>query len=107
MACVQFFSLSPSEIGLVLELLDSRMAKISFSHSANMNAGDDAPSTTRTLHVARSESNEGEPNVVFSISGDFKASTALNIGEARVLKELLSYSLPRIYGFHSVLEGPL
>lgn len=91
----------------MLELLDSRMSKLSFSHSPNMNASNDAPSATRTLKVARSESSEGEPTVVFSIAGDFKASTALNVGEARVLKELLSYSLPRIYGFHSVLEGPL
>jgi hypothetical protein len=101
-----FFSLSPSEIGLLLELLDAKTAEISLAHSPNMNAGED-DKTKRVLHISRTSGVDGMPAVVFKFSGEIQAAAALNAGEARTLRELLVYSLPRLFGFHSVLEGPL
>ncbi|KAF1330406.1 Whirly isoform 1, partial [Globisporangium splendens] len=101
-----FFSLSPSEIGLLLELLDARTSEISLAHSPNMNAGED-DKTKRVLHISRTSGADGMPAVVFKFSGEIQAAAALNAGEARTLRELLVYSLPRLFGFHSVLEGPL
>lgn len=81
----QFFSLSPSEIGLLLELLDARMSELSLTHSPNMNAGDD-DKAKRVLSVVRSAGADGLPNVVFKFAGEIQAGAALNAGEARALR---------------------
>lgn len=121
----QFFSLSPSEVGLMLELLDARVSELSLSHSANMNTDDPKK---KVLQVTRAADPEGNPMVLLKVADDSQAVAALNTGEARVLRvrqvtepvveyqltvrvlqqqELLTYSLPRLFGFHSALEAPL
>lgn len=85
----QFFSLSPSEIGLLLELLDTRMAEISLTHSPNMNAAnEDDKGTKRVLSVSRTTGADGLPGVIFKFAGEFQAAAALNAGEARTLRVL-------------------
>lgn len=89
----QFFSLSPSEIGLVLELLDAKVSELSISHSANMNADDDQKKK-KELHVSRVADQEGNPMVLLKVAGEAQAIASLNTGEARVLRvRLCSRSL--------------
>lgn len=91
----QFFSLSPSEIGLLLELLDARMAEISLTHSPNMNAAnEDDKGTKRVLSVSRTTGADGLPGVIFKFAGEFQAAAALNAGEARTLRVLQSIKSP-------------
>lgn len=80
----QFFSLSPSEVGLVLELLDAKVADLSLSHSANMNASDE--SNTKVLQVTRASDPDGNPLVLLKIAGDMQAVASLNAGEQRALR---------------------
>ncbi|CAH0482014.1 unnamed protein product [Peronospora belbahrii] len=101
-----FFSLSPSEVGLVLELLDSRIPELSLTHSPNMNAPEE-DKNTKTLHIARTVGSDGNSLIMVKVNHDGESVSMLNVGETRVLRELLTYSLPRLLGFHSVLEGPL
>ncbi|KUF83593.1 hypothetical protein AM587_10007204 [Phytophthora nicotianae] len=102
----QFFSLSPSEVGLVLELLDSRIPELSLTHSPNMNASE-GDKNTKSLHISRSSGSDGNPLILIKVNHEGESVATLNVGEARVFKELLTYSLPRLLGYHSVLEGPL
>ncbi|RLN94049.1 hypothetical protein BBJ28_00026831 [Nothophytophthora sp. Chile5] len=116
---VGFFSLSPSEVGLVLELLDSRIPELSFTHSPNMNAaGDDK--NAKSLFISRETGPEGNPMLLLRVSHESESVATLDVGETRVFRvssvgagftlkrgELLTYSLPRLLGFHSVLEGSL
>uniref|UniRef100_A0AAV1VEL5 Uncharacterized protein n=1 Tax=Peronospora matthiolae TaxID=2874970 RepID=A0AAV1VEL5_9STRA len=101
-----FFSLSPSEVGLVLELLDSRIPELSLTHSPNMNAPEDEKNT-KSLHIARMTGSDGDSVIQIKVHHERESLATLNVGEARVFRELLTYSLPRLFGFHSVLEGPL
>ncbi|CAI5747015.1 unnamed protein product [Peronospora destructor] len=101
-----FFSLSPSEVGLVLELLESRIPELSFTHSPNINAPEE-DKNTKSLQIARTTSSDGNPSILIKVTHGSESVATLNVGEARVLRELLTYSLPRLFGFHSVLEGPL
>ncbi|EEY60533.1 uncharacterized protein PITG_13252 [Phytophthora infestans T30-4] len=101
-----FFSLSPSEVGLVLELLDSRIPELSLTHSPNMNASEE-DKNTKSLHITRASGSDGNPLILIKVNHESESVATLNIGEARVFKELLTYSLPRLLGYHSVLEGPL
>ncbi|KAG6579986.1 whirly isoform 1 [Phytophthora cinnamomi] len=101
-----FFSLSPTEVGLVLELLDSRIPELSFTHSPNMNASEE-DKNSKSLHITRASGSDGNPLVLIKVNHEGESVATLNVGEARVFRELLTYSLPRLYGFHSVLEGPL
>ncbi|KUF66370.1 hypothetical protein AM587_10010618 [Phytophthora nicotianae] len=101
-----FFSLSPSEVGLVLELLDSRIPELSLTHSPNMNASE-GDKNTKSLHISRSSGSDGNPLILIKVNHEGESVATLNVGEARVFKELLTYSLPRLLGYHSVLEGPL
>ncbi|KAG3114429.1 hypothetical protein PI124_g6387 [Phytophthora idaei] len=101
-----FFSLSPSEVGLVLELLDSRIPELSLTHSPNMNASEE-DKNTKSLHIARTSGSDGNPSILIKVNHEGESVATLNVGEARVFKELLTYSLPRLLGYHSVLEGPL
>ncbi|KAG1700870.1 hypothetical protein DVH05_011756 [Phytophthora capsici] len=101
-----FFSLSPSEVGLVLELLDSRIPELSLSHSPNMNASEE-DKNTKSLQITRTTGSDGNPLILIKVNHEGESVATLNVGEARVFKELLTYSLPRLLGFHSVLEGPL
>ncbi|KAG7400611.1 hypothetical protein PHYBOEH_004878 [Phytophthora boehmeriae] len=101
-----FFSLSPSEVGLVLELLDARIPELSLRHSPNMNSPDE-DKNTKSLHISRALGADGNPVVMIKVTHEDESVATLNVGEARVFKELLTYSLPRLLGFHSVLEGPL
>ncbi|KAF4325127.1 hypothetical protein BBO99_00000556 [Phytophthora kernoviae] len=101
-----FFSLSPSEVGLVLEFLDARIPELSFRHSPNMNAPDE-DKNTKSLYISRAPGADGNPVVMIKATHEDESVATLNVGEARVFKELLTYSLPHLLGFHSVLEGPL
>ncbi|CAI5724216.1 unnamed protein product [Hyaloperonospora brassicae] len=101
-----FFSLSPSEVGLVLELLDSRIPELSLTHSPNMNAPEDEKKT-KSLHIARVAGVDGASVIQIKVEHETESLATLNVGEARVFQELLTYSLPRLFGFHTVLEGPL
>ncbi|DAZ95595.1 TPA: hypothetical protein N0F65_006081 [Lagenidium giganteum] len=99
-----FFALSPSEVGLTLEVLDSKLPEVTMTHSPNMNADDQ---TKKVLKIVNSQTSDGHPMLLFKYTGETQVAASLNAGEARALRELLVYSLPRLYGFHSVLEGPL
>ncbi|CCI44426.1 unnamed protein product [Albugo candida] len=102
-----YFALTPSEIGLVLEVLDSKIGEITITHTPNRN-DQTVQTTERILRVfSPQSSNSSTSRTKFELAGDFDATTTLSTGETRVLKELLTYCLPRLYGFHSVLEGPL
>ncbi|OWZ00991.1 hypothetical protein PHMEG_00027706 [Phytophthora megakarya] len=101
-----FFSLSPSEVGLVLELLDSRVPELSLTHSPNMNASEE-DKNAKSLHIARALGTDGNPLILIKVNHEGESVATLNVGETRVFKELLAYSLPRLLGYHSVLEGPL
>jgi hypothetical protein len=81
---LQFFSLSPSEIGLVLELLDAKVSELSISHSTNMNANDDPKK--KELHVSRVADQDGNPMVLLKVAGEAPAVASLNTGEARVFR---------------------
>ncbi|KAE9301861.1 hypothetical protein PR003_g22421 [Phytophthora rubi] len=58
--CTQFFSLGPTEVGLVLELLDSRIPELSFTHSPNMNASEE-DKNSKALHITRPSGSHGKP----------------------------------------------
>lgn len=84
---IQFFALSPAEIGLLLELLDARVGEISLTHSPNMNAAaEDDKGTKRVLSVSRTTGADGLPGVIFKFAGEFQAAAALSAGEARTLR---------------------
>ncbi|TDH70472.1 hypothetical protein CCR75_000359 [Bremia lactucae] len=104
--CLQFFALNPSEVGYVLELLDSRIPELSLTHSPNMNSPEE-DKNVKVLHMAHSSDSDGHPSFLIKIQHEGESVVTLNVGEVRVFKELLSYSLPRLLGFHSTLEGPL
>ncbi|KAJ0408961.1 hypothetical protein P43SY_002840 [Pythium insidiosum] len=109
-----FFSLSPTEVGLVLEVLDGKLGEVTINHSPNMNAK--GPSTEKSrrsyLDVKSVVGPDQHPKTEFKISTtnssdvNVEERVALNMGETRVLRELLTYSLPRLYGFQNALEGP-
>jgi hypothetical protein len=93
----------------VLEVLDGKLGEVTLTHAPNVNATDAAEKVRRSLlDVKRVTGADGHPLTEFNVSTSDDASerVSLNAGEARVLKELLTYSLPRLYGFHSLLEGP-
>ncbi|TYZ67022.1 hypothetical protein PybrP1_011692 [[Pythium] brassicae (nom. inval.)] len=80
-----FFSLSGSEVGLLLELLDARMSELSLTHSPNVNAGEE-DKAKRVLSIARTSGADGLPAIVFKFAGEFQAGAAINAGEARALR---------------------
>jgi hypothetical protein len=82
---LQFFSLSPSEVGLVLELLDARMPELSFTHSPNMNAAEE-DKNTKSLHVSRAAGPDGNPVVLIKVNHEGESVASLNVGEARVFR---------------------
>ncbi|RLN88310.1 hypothetical protein BBJ28_00009451 [Nothophytophthora sp. Chile5] len=80
-----FFSLSPSEVGLVLELLDSRIPELSFTHSPNMNAsGDDK--NAKSLFISRETGPEGNPMLLLKVSHESESVATLDVGETRVFR---------------------
>ncbi|GLE04926.1 hypothetical protein PINS_up013907 [Pythium insidiosum] len=110
-----FFSLSPTEVGLVLEVLDGKLGEVTINHSPNMNAKGASTDKSRRsyLDVKSVVGPDQHPKTEFKVnttnSSDLNVEerVSLNMGETRVLRELLTYSLPRLYGFHNSLEGPL
>ncbi|TMW58608.1 hypothetical protein Poli38472_010167 [Pythium oligandrum] len=107
-----FFSLSPTEVGLVLEVLDAKLAEVTLTHSPNMNSKDAAEKARRSLlDIKRVTGPDGHPNTEINVvttnssHAEVEEKVSLNAGETRVLKELLIYSLPRLYGFNLALEG--
>ncbi|EQC36020.1 hypothetical protein SDRG_06758 [Saprolegnia diclina VS20] len=96
------FSVSPREIGAILNTLDSKQ-KITLVHSPNMND----PQANEGLRKSFSIEYQPEHHkTVFAFSSDqARTAVALDAGETRVLKELLQYSVPYLYGFHAVLEA--
>ncbi|CEG46779.1 whirly isoform 1 [Plasmopara halstedii] len=93
-------------VGLVLEMLDSRIPELSFTHSPNMNSSEENKNS-KSLYITRTSGPDGNPLILIKVKHESECVATLNVGEARVFKELLIYSLPRLFGFHSVLEGPL
>ncbi|OQS05242.1 hypothetical protein THRCLA_02591 [Thraustotheca clavata] len=97
-----FFSLSPREIGAVLNSLDS-LQKCTLVHSPNMNDPQANEGLRKTFVV---EFQPEHNKTVFTYSSDqARTAVALDAGECRVLKELMQYSLPYLYGFNSILEA--
>ncbi|KAF0685770.1 Aste57867_22378 [Aphanomyces stellatus] len=101
-----FFSLTPAEIGALLNTLDTVGAKkLTLVHSPNANAPQPTDAATKSFIV---EFQAEQQKTVFEFSSDeARAAVALSLGELRVVKELLQYSVPRLLGFHSVLEGDI
>jgi hypothetical protein len=91
---------------LVLELLDGKFNEISIPHSPSMNADENDPGK-KILDVIRTHGTNDHLLTIFKFTGGIQVAVSLNTGEARALRELLVYSIPRLYGYHSVLEGPL
>lgn len=85
LVCLQFFSLSPTEVGLVLELLDSRIPELSFTHSPNMNASEE-DKNSKTLHITRASGSDGNPLVLIKVNHEGESVATLNVGEARVFR---------------------
>lgn len=88
---LQFFSLSPSEVGLVLELLDSRIPELSLTHSPNMNASEE-DKNTKSLHITRASGSDGNPLVKIKVNHESESVATLNVGEARVFRVREHYS---------------
>ncbi|ETW09554.1 hypothetical protein, variant [Aphanomyces invadans] len=96
-----YFALTPTEIGALLNSLDDRAPRFSLVHSPNANATGDT--ATKVLAV---EYQPEHLKTVFEYgSSNDRAAVALSSGEVRVFKELLQYSIPYLYGFHSTLAN--
>ncbi|OQR98669.1 hypothetical protein ACHHYP_08234 [Achlya hypogyna] len=96
------FSVSPREIGAILNALDTKQ-KCTLVHSPSMNDPQANDGLKKSFVV---EYQPEHHKTIFSYSSDqVRTAVALDAGETRVLKELLQYSLPYLYGFHSILEA--
>ncbi|GMF44306.1 unnamed protein product [Phytophthora fragariaefolia] len=72
-------------VGLVLELLDSRIPELSFTHSPNMNASEE-DKNTKSLHITRAAGSDGNPVVLIKVHHEGESVASLNVGEARVFR---------------------
>ncbi|KAI9912529.1 hypothetical protein PsorP6_005834 [Peronosclerospora sorghi] len=115
-----YFSLSPSEVGLVLELLDMRIPELSLKHSPHINASEEEKNT-KSLHITRVVGSDGNPLVQIKVSYEEECVTTLSVGEARVFRvrvfqmfliffyhyEIIFYFLLRFTGTAGLLTSPL
>ncbi|ETV80221.1 hypothetical protein, variant [Aphanomyces astaci] len=99
-----YFALTPAEIGSLLNSLDDRAPRFSLVHSPNANAS--PPTGDTATKVLAVEYQPEHLKTVFEYgSSNDRAAVALSSGEVRVFKELLQYSIPFLYGFHSTLAN--
>ncbi|KAE9165497.1 hypothetical protein PF004_g29478 [Phytophthora fragariae] len=64
--------------------------ELSFTHSPNMNASEE-DKNSKALHVTRASGSDGNPVVLIKVNHEGESVATLDVGEARVFLELLTY----------------
>ncbi|KAE8992300.1 hypothetical protein PR002_g20590 [Phytophthora rubi] len=64
--------------------------ELSFTHSPNMNASEE-DKNSKALHITRASGSDGNPVVLIKVNHEGESVATLNVGEARLFRELLTY----------------